>query len=216
MSFLSCINSSSSDYYRVVVPHRWPGSPPCTIRTYRACSAASQRASQRARPSAQTRSLSVLLQDALGWWLWERAPVPEEPIPFNLTVRVGEEVGWEWLDGGIRVAQVAANAADLRDRHRAEGQSSAVPEQWNSAACMDSWGVPELQNEVDPRGYIVFSEGRCDALTRRDRLVVVVVVVVVRFPRRAKNNPDFGTVAYLVVDRHDVSCLLFSDIFMLL
>ena len=106
----------------------------------------------------------MLLQDAWGWWLWETAPVPEEPIPLNLTIQAGEEVGWEWLDGGIQVGQVAANAANLH--HTSEERSPAIPEQWDSGACMDSWGVPELQREIDPRGYIVFSEGRCDAFTR--------------------------------------------------
>lgn len=130
--------------------------------------AASQRASQLARPSAQNRSLSMLLQDAWGWWLWEKAPVLEEPIPFNLTVEFGNEVGWEWLEGGIRASQVAANAANLH--YTAEERPPAIPEQWDSGACMDSWGVPELQREIDPRGYIVFREGRCDAFPRRTRL----------------------------------------------
>lgn len=111
----------------------------------------------------------MLLQDALGWWPWETPPVLEVPVPFNLTTRAGEEVGWDWLDGGIRVARIAANAANL-NLDGAEGRSSAGPEQWDSRACMDSWGVPQLQREVDPRGYVVFSEGRCDALTSRVRM----------------------------------------------
>lgn len=36
----------------------------------------------------------------------------------------------------------------------------ALPPAWDSTLCMHYWGVPELQELVDPNGYIIFVNGR--------------------------------------------------------
>lgn len=36
----------------------------------------------------------------------------------------------------------------------------ATPPKWDSTLCMQHWGLPELQTEPDPRGYIIFVNGR--------------------------------------------------------
>lgn len=43
-------------------------------------------------------------------------------------------------------------------------RSPNIPPRWDSSICMESWGVPELQTEVDPGGYLLFSEGRCECV----------------------------------------------------
>ncbi|CAM9868692.1 unnamed protein product, partial [Ectocarpus sp. 13 AM-2016] len=36
----------------------------------------------------------------------------------------------------------------------------ATPPAWDSTLCMAHWGVPELQHEPDPNGYVVYVNGR--------------------------------------------------------
>ncbi len=51
---------------------------------------------------------------------------------------------------------------------------------------MASWGVPQLQKEPDPRGYIVFSEGRCDQDLARCSSCTTRVYIV------SRHQIDFG------------------------
>lgn len=119
--------------------------------------------------SACGRSLSTLPRDALAWWPWDTTPIPEEPLPLNVSVLYGVDSGQEWLDGSVSIG----GAADRADR-----RSRATPPPWDSGECMASWGLPELQREVDPRGYVVFSEGRQGTQGRVCSVSLVTVAVI--------------------------------------
>ena len=36
----------------------------------------------------------------------------------------------------------------------------ATPPAWDSSLCMAHWERPELQNEPDPDGYVIYVDGR--------------------------------------------------------
>lgn len=103
--------------------------------------------------AARNRCLLLLVRIVLAWWPWDTRRVLEEDEPLNITILFGDEVGQEWVDGSTWTNRFHAGTARRRSR--------VTPPHWNSGGCMTKWGVPELQKEVDPRGYIVFSEGRC-------------------------------------------------------
>lgn len=101
----------------------------------------------------------MTLQEASAWrmsnlftWLWEqppevdKSPRTEEHV-YDITEAYGNDVGLEWLNGSF---------VDTSDKHRPEG----TPARWNSSSCMSRWNMTDLQKEVDPMGYLVFSEGR--------------------------------------------------------
>lgn len=62
---------------------------------------------------------------------------------------------------------------DLKDHEgldRAEGGAPkdsvitegtvGTPPVWDSTLCMHHWGVPQLQEEIDPNGYLIYVSGR--------------------------------------------------------
>ncbi|CAB1096761.1 unnamed protein product [Ectocarpus sp. CCAP 1310/34] len=102
---------------------------------------------------------TLLLQKVSAWWLWGETSIPDEVPPLNFSVLVGEEAGREWLQGAE--ARSGDSTAALEGVQQVEGRRSTnIPPRWDSSTCMESWGVPELQTEVDPGGYLLFSEGR--------------------------------------------------------
>lgn len=36
----------------------------------------------------------------------------------------------------------------------------ATPPAWDSTLCMAHWGLPKLQTEPDPNGYLIYVNGR--------------------------------------------------------
>lgn len=104
---------------------------------------------------ATVRSLSILIGqgESLVWSSWGVSTPPEDddddvyPPPLNITLLVGEDAGREWFD-----------ASDVRSEERR--RSPATPKPWSSSECMAQWGMAELQRKPDPRGYLVFTEGR--------------------------------------------------------
>lgn len=107
----------------------------------------------------KNRVLTVTIQDASAWhirdlftWLWEQPPeLDKSPRAdahvYDITEAYGNDVGSEWLNGSF---------VDTSEKQRPEG----TPERWNSSSCMSRWNMADLQDDVDPKGYLVFSEGR--------------------------------------------------------
>ncbi|CBJ48815.1 expressed unknown protein [Ectocarpus siliculosus] len=101
---------------------------------------------------------ALLLHNVSAWRLWGETSIPDEVPPLNFSVLVGKEAGGEWLQGAE--ARSGDSTAALEGVQQAEGRRSTnIPPRWDSSTCMESWGVPELQTEVDPGGYLLFSEG---------------------------------------------------------
>lgn len=114
------------------------------------------------------------MHEALSWsfrdamlWPWLPTPPTDEKVPLNITVVFGKPVSQEWLDGSSRVhGEGGVAVVDTKDSfperspERSRDRSPGTPLAWDSRSCMVQWGMPELLNEIDPAGYIVFSEGR--------------------------------------------------------
>ncbi|CAM9633051.1 unnamed protein product [Ectocarpus sp. 12 AP-2014] len=153
---------------------------------------------------------ALLLQNVSAWWLWGETSIPDEVPPLNFSVLVGEEAGREWLQGAE--ARSGDSTAALEGVQLAEGRRSPnIPPRWNSSTCMESWGVPELQTEVDPGGYLLFSEGREQLGNNRfllsDGLVIARALnrTLVEFPmqhsRISTPDADLGSCDYFDCER---------------
>lgn len=76
----------------------------------------------------------------------------DDESPLNITVSIGSSVGDEWLDGldNLHLSRDAIERTGTR----------MTPPLWDSGRCMEIHGTPKLQTEVDPGGYLIFTEGR--------------------------------------------------------
>lgn len=73
--------------------------------------------------------------------------------PFKGSVTSGEAVGREWLDG-INDPRLTREDVD-------KGRSPSTPPSWHSARCMTQHWMPGIGgDDVDPGGYLLFSEAR--------------------------------------------------------
>lgn len=67
-----------------------------------------------------------------------------------------------WLGARLtnRPLPVRALYVDLPDVQVLAEGTLATPPAWDSSLCMRHWGVPELSDEPDPKGYLIYVNGR--------------------------------------------------------
>lgn len=53
-----------------------------------------------------------------------------------------------------------ANATQRHALDRKPDTNLTTPPVWHSTRCMEKWGVPLLQEEPDPNGYLIYVNGR--------------------------------------------------------
>eukprot|EP00752_Nemacystus_decipiens_P010638 g9475.t1 len=110
----------------------------------------------------------------------DRGSEPLEAFPRNILTEGAKEEGGGRMasqgdqgeDGRRRLPEVflgrLGTSFEVKDEASTAGavelslteETMATPPAWDSSLCMAHWGRPELQNEPDPDGYVIYVNGR--------------------------------------------------------